>query len=416
MAAIAHLKYKLLAGLAATALAGGAAAPAQEVIAPDTGALETVEKVIAAGAFGALEVTKSEYPVLLKINQQMAARRGVAYLVEPGDSVELEAVLGRAASQEQRRTLEDAGFFRETNYEEVFWEAEPNDVLIAGKEGAVSWRPGNTEGRASYVTASIARLEADRSARLASSPDVAAPARILAGKSGVLLVPGVTFDRGGEGMLHGQNIGIYPNENSPSAPGSLGGREELYRPPLTFYRIDDRTRDAAITAHQTMSKLAPPVFPEEAGDVRYVAISPRLIKFLKAFEARLEANGLPADKLVILRGFVSPTDRRRLERHEVYLAEFTRFQYGDAIAVVLDPKATEDEMRMKPALGDLDASGSVAIEDAEVLAMIAKEAMDELDIYGGLGIAASYEGPGASKGTPYVHIDLRGWYAPFREE
>jgi len=402
--------------LVATFLAGAALAPGQDVIAPETDALEIVRRAVQREAFGPLDTEIQEADVRLNVNGDRVMRSGALFLVEPGETVDLEARLEEAAQSPSQPTLDDVALFRQSRYTEISWEAEPDDYLVPGGEGKISWRAGGTDGRASYLTASMAELRIDRPARLAATPSEPAPAVIRAGKKGVLLLPGVPFDRNGDGILQGQNIGIYPNEAGPDVPQAILDRREYYRPPMTFYRLDERTREARVTPRLTLEDLVPPVFPGEArkddGEgPRFAAISPRLVRFLKAFEAKLAEKNLDPARLEILRGFVSPTERRRLERQDVFLAEFSRFQYGDAAAMIL-----EAESAGEPEMADLNDDGSVDIADSEILAGWAKETMDELGIYGGLGIAADYQGPGPAEGTPYVHVDLRGWYAPFREE
>ncbi|HMX61548.1 MAG TPA: hypothetical protein PKD58_00605, partial [Candidatus Sumerlaeota bacterium] len=64
---------------------------------------------------------------------------------------------------------------------------------------------------------------------------------------------------------------------------------------------------------------------------------------------------------------------------------------------------------------DVTSDGIVDEQDIAKLAAIAKDTMDELQNYGGVGTIAKFEGPGAAAGTPYLHVDLRGWYVGFKE-
>ncbi len=315
-------------------------------------------------------------------------------------------------------TLDDVGFFRQSRHEEIIWMGESDDILIEGADGSVRWRPRGGKGSASYVTAQAARLEVNRTAPLTASPSQPVDVHIFTGKGGVLLLSGVAFDRNGDGMIFGENIGIFPNEKDSQAPGSIQERPENYIPPATFYRLDERSRRASVTGYTTLGELMPPVFAnEDAGKDRYVAISSRLVSFLEAFEENLAEKGLDPEKLSVLRGFVSPNERLRLERLGIKLAKYTRFQYGDGIAVVYDPRLkVEDKGTVPPLMGDVNKDDQVSAEDAQFLADIAKETMDDLGIYGGVGVVANYEGPGPNAGTPYLHIDLRGWYVPFRED
>jgi hypothetical protein len=129
---------------------------------------------------------------------------------------------------------------------------------------------------------------------------------------------------------------------------------------------------------------------------------------MTAFEANLESRGLRANRLLVIRGFVSPTDRLRLQSQGENMAAFSRFLYGDAVALVY---SEGDE----PIMGDFDGNGTVDVQDVQALADLAKATMDDLGMLGGLGIASRFPGTGPNNGQPYLHVDLRGFYAPFRE-
>jgi len=46
-------------------------------------------------------------------------------------------------------------------------------------------------------------------------------------------------------------------------------------------------------------------------------------------------RGLDGDDLIVLRGFISPYSRQRLPQG-VALVPFTRYQYGDAVTLIVD--------------------------------------------------------------------------------
>lgn len=390
--------------------------PAQEVLGPPSGALPLVESAINRGLFGEVQVLQRDVPLILTVNGEMIAESLRIVLVPPGEAVFLEARLSRDGASAEAHSS-DRGYLRQTTHSEIVWEAEEDDRLESTPDGRVKWLPGHS-GSLSYVTASIAQIEIPRNVAQTASGDDPVAAPLATGKRGVLLLSAVTFDRGGDGMLLGQNIGIYPNERGSNAPNIVVDNAEAYAPPLAFYLLDERARAARVTPHVTLGELMPPVFPEDARkEERLAPVSPRLLEFYRAFEQTLEENNLDPAKVSILRGFVSPTERLRLERQEIRLAEFTRFQYGDAIALVYDPNLKAEEKGQVPAvMGDVNGDGSTTIADVEVLAEHARETMRRLGKFGGVGIVASYEGPGASSGTPYLHVDMRGWLAPFREE
>ena len=67
-------------------------------------------------------------------------------------------------------------------------------------------------------------------------------------------------------------------------------------------------------------------------------------------------------------------------------------------------------------MADVDGDGTVTIKDAEKLSDSVKQTMDSSGMYGGLGVIAHFDDKGTAKGSPCVHLDLRGFFSPFREE
>ncbi len=392
------------------------------ITAPDMEPFDFLRNAAAQAISSGIEFEEMEATLVLEVNGEEMTQTRRAVLVEPGDQVQLRAAVrpprglsGRSGVPEN--ALSPRGIVRQTSLSEIVWEAEPDDVLIPMADGTVRWRAGGTRGGASYVSARAAETRAHRWADELYSPPEGLRTPAWSARAGVLLLSGVAFDRTGDGILHGQNIGIYPNERSDNAPRPVREHSHLYTPPQVFYRLDERTRQARILPHLTLGELMPPVFPEDGDSAeRYVAISPRLLTFLEEFHSDWIAAGHDPRHIAVLRGFVSPTERLRLERQGVTFAEFSRFQYGDAVAIVYDPRRTDEEERgAPPRMGDLTGGGEVTVEDAEELAEIVKSTMDRIGMYGGIGIVESFQGPGPSEGTPYVHVDLRGWYTTFRE-
>jgi len=229
--------------------------------------------------------------------------------------------------------------------------------------------------------------------------------RSFMGKNAVTLLPAVEFDRTGDGTIDGVMVGIYPNERSYSAPGPVSRNVRAYRPPQEFYRIDESTKNLSVAEGLTLGELAPSVF--EDVDVRFVSIDPSLVQFWATLRSTTESSSLSPNSLRILRGFVSPHERRRLEQLGVELAEFTRFQYGDALGIIYD---ADNDFRMD----DLTGDGISDSSDSEFLANLAQEAMNQASLRGGIGTASSFAGPNHI-GTPYLHVDLRGWNQRWRE-
>ncbi|MEQ8822426.1 MAG: hypothetical protein RLY93_19500 [Sumerlaeia bacterium] len=226
----------------------------------------------------------------------------------------------------------------------------------------------------------------------------------------VALLAGIPFDRDGPGTIGAYVVGFYPNEDGPQAPAPVQRMPEIYRPPSVFYPAHGEPAELPLAVTPTGQALTlaffnPPVFPAEGE--RYVAFDQRLVDFWLALRGIAFQNDKDPDALRVLRGYVSPAERQRLGRQDVRLATFTRYQYGDALAVILDENGDF-------ILDDLDGDGETAAADAELLGDWAERALGEIGVRGGIGIAAAYEGPDHTA-TPYVHVDLRGVRQRWRE-
>lgn len=213
------------------------------------------------------------------------------------------------------------------------------------------------------------------------------------------------YDRNGDGTLAGSIIGIYPDELSENAPSPVQRNQSAYTPPSAFYLVTPELASKKISRHATLGDFVHEVLPLSNDPV--IALDLDLLKVWDQFIEALKENDLDPEGAKILRGYVSPQDRLRLERMGIELAEFTRFQYGDALAIIYD---ANNDFRMD----DLNGDGAIDSSDSEALAEIIKKARDRANLYGGIGIVSSFEGPN-HVGTPYVHLDLRGWNLEWSE-
>ncbi|MBX3729274.1 MAG: hypothetical protein KF858_08825 [Candidatus Sumerlaeia bacterium] len=282
------------------------------------------------------------------------------------------------------------------------WTASGGELRLVG-EDVISWSPaGGTEA----VTLAV---EVNESWSVVRDPAQDGPSTTRTGSARVTMLPAVAFDRDGDGTLGGAFVGVYPNELNPNAPAPVANNPRTYTPPRSFHRLDDSTATLRLSANATLGTFAPEVFPAEGSGARFVAISPELIRFWEALHGVTASRRRPAPgELRVLRGFVSPHERQRLQRLGIPLAEFSRYQYGDALAIILD--ANRDNR-----MDDLNNDGRIDIADAEVLAGFIEQALTDAGLAGGIGVCASFEGPNHI-GTPYVHVDLRGWNLRWREE
>jgi hypothetical protein len=214
------------------------------------------------------------------------------------------------------------------------------------------------------------------------------------------------FNPAGDGSLGGTMIGIYPVPNQ-KAPAPVARNPQAYAAPTSFYPVNEQTARVPLQGGFTLEALSPAPLPDQQG-TRYVALHSEALGFLNALEAALDSDRGTTEGLRILRGYISPHERLRMETLGIKLAEFTRFQYGDAFALIWDSNA---DFRMD----DLNKDGKIDVEDSAVLAETVKKVFREQSLQGGIGLCARFEGPD-HLGTPYLHVDLRGWMVEWREE
>ena len=278
--------------------------------------------------------------------------------------------------------------------------------------GAVLPVPAPASAEPLEVTATIATARLDGVA-LATGDVPGKPIPVEAGSATVLLLPTVAFDPAGDGLLGGENIGIYPNPLDPNAPTPVQSRTKLYEAPRAFYHLSPKSRGARVSEYFRLGDLIPPVLSDqETLDPHFAVISPRILTFIAALETTWKEAGNNPAHLAVIRGYVSPTVRARLEQRGTKISTFSRHLYGDAIALVADDTRKLGEANRTPKMTDLNKDGKVDKADAEVLAEVVKRTMDSTKTFGGLGTAV-YSSPLANNGTPYVQFDLRGYFTAF---
>lgn len=369
----------IAAALAACGAAAPSALPAEQGPGPD---LLRVELVATGGEVARSEVVPDGET---RVYLLPSGTRALLHAIPPAPRTSPAP----AARSEGTRVIEES--VRSTER----WETA-SASLHRQEPGTVLWLPG-PDGEMGRVTlTSTVERESD-------APE--AEARTETRSATVTLLPALYFDRDGDGTLGGTVIGIYPNERASGVPGPVARNPRSYAPPTSFFRLDETTSNLPVARRARFGDFHPEVF---SGDgPRYVAHDPRLADFWDALAEEVSDAGRNWSSLRILRGYVSPQERLRLERMGIQLAEFSRYQYGDALAIIYD---NNQNHRMD----DLNGDGVVDREDAAVLAEWVENAMRTAGLAGGIGVASSFEGPNHI-GTPYVHADLRGWFDRWRE-
>ncbi len=322
--------------------------------------------------------------ITLALDEGDPVSDGSVILLTPRESLTLSCRIDAPGGNPGPLQEEGASLLQETT-QRLVWNASQGR-LQSLSHGRVRWFPPLTSGLAAVTVASSG-----------SGDSESAELKFLVGTS---------FERDGDGTLGETVIGVYPNEHGSTAPAVVGRNSSAYAPPNVLYRIDSETATLPLVGDWTLNRLNPPVFTDES--VRHVAMDERIPDFAGAVSRQVtDALQTEENSLRVLRGFVSPNERARLERMGIQLAEFTRFQYGDCLALIIDANR---DYRMD----DLNNDGSIDVGDAQMLADIVDDVMVRNRWRGGIGICSSFEGPNHI-GTPYVQADLRGWKVTWRE-
>ena len=219
----------------------------------------------------------------------------------------------------------------------------------------------------------------------------------VVGKQEILVFVQYPFDRAGSGVIEGYPIGIYPNETAPNVPGIVQRHAENYAPPKWFVKVTQETGRLQLSPHFRLGDFAS---PGETGKDHFIAVKPELITYLEeVWSAAIHEYG-PSARVVILRAYLSPFEWQRLFQKGAAYTTFTRFQYGDAAALIID-------LNGSGRLGDLNRDGKVDLEDAKVLATLLVKVQDNLKLKGEVLEVAKPIEPDWPE-TPYVAADLRG--------
>lgn len=216
----------------------------------------------------------------------------------------------------------------------------------------------------------------------------------------VTLLVRARFNRSGNGLIGNYPVGIYPNEKGRQVSPFVERYRGLYTPPPTFIYSTPQVENLHISEHYTLGEFVPPM---DRGKRCYVALSPRLPEMLEAALAQLQpelGSGPNPRPLMVLSGFLSPNHLKQLESKGVELSPFSRYQYGDAAAVIWDGDGDG-------AMDDLNHDRRINLADAQALADRLAQVQKTIGKFGGIGAVAEPQLPFLPK-TPYVDLDMRG--------
>jgi hypothetical protein len=215
----------------------------------------------------------------------------------------------------------------------------------------------------------------------------------MAGTDTALVITMLPYDSLVDGKIGNYVIGDYPDPYK-GAKGEVAVRPSRYEPPKGFIVITQETETLHVSEHFTLGdfgrKWEKGLYP------RYIVLDPRIPFMLEALMDSLESMGLPSN-IKILSGYRSPLTNKKRGRKK-----WSRHQYGDAVDIFVDGN---NDGRMD----DLNGDGKINRSDALFLLGIAEKVQKDMGVEGGMGY---YKG--RRQGTPFIHVDLRGFYARWK--
>lgn len=237
----------------------------------------------------------------------------------------------------------------------------------------------------------------DNPANTASATDNAKNAKLT-----LNVLVGYPYNPESNGVIEGYPIGIYPDENSQAAKSIVAGHKDNYAPPKFFYKITSENENLRVSPNFVLADFSNSA---EKGKDRFIAVNYRLINRLEELQTLLSQKGLAHSKIKIIRGYVSPNDLNILRKKGIKLSEFTRYQYGDAAAIIVDENSDG-------IMDDITNDGVADINDIKILEESVKDIELQSRIYGGIGVFDKFEDI-SQPSTPYLHLDLRGFSSRF---
>lgn len=184
--------------------------------------------------------------------------------------------------------------------------------------------------------------------------------------------------------LNGYKIGLYEQKPLRGNP--------VYNPPRGFVEVTPANRDTPVSPHFTLGQF---LCKQESGWPKYILLRERLTLKLEMILEQVNEQGIDAQTLHVMSAYRTPWYNASIGNTTTY----SRHLYGGAADIFIDTDGNNN-------MDDLTADGRVTTADANVLAAIVEDNLNEVwyqPFIGGLGIYA----PASHRG-PFIHVDVRG--------
>jgi hypothetical protein len=214
--------------------------------------------------------------------------------------------------------------------------------------------------------------------------------------------------------LDGVPLGRYPDPLEPGTKEIVSRHADVYRRPEWFFRVDASNRDLHVSRHFTLGDFDMTYDywkPDYPVDHEYIALHPLLLDKLEILDKMIRSRFGEKAEISILAGYRSPMYNEDVKREDMAFTQTSRYSmhmYGRAVDFIID----EDH---NGRMDDLNGDGTSDLADA----VLVREIVDAIDlenppgpgsITGGCGIYPRHDIKARPVQTPYLHIDVRGYW------
>ncbi|MEP7344478.1 MAG: hypothetical protein ABI877_04400, partial [Gemmatimonadaceae bacterium] len=185
--------------------------------------------------------------------------------------------------------------------------------------------------------------------------------------------------------INGYNVGWWPAEHR--------AMPTHYDNPIGFVEVTPLNVNTQLSEHFRLRDFV--THDQATLWPKYVVLREDLLDKLELVLETLQAEGVPANRALVLSGFRSPQYNQRGFNEGMAFA--SRHQYGDAADIIID---SDGDGRMD----DMNRDGVVDFRDTDVINRAVERVEGRFpELVGGLGL---YHATGPS--GPFAHIDVRG--------
>lgn len=331
-----------------------------------------------------------ECPLHLEVEGRGVLQTDSLMLVQPGEEIAFRVLLDTAGktSAFAASSVSEPGRYSARANKSISVDVKAG-VVRSNSIDAMVWVAPQKPG--------LQKLQFDAREDFSFSPSDK-EAHALKGTATVTVMVLYPFDRNGLGVIEGYPVGLYPNEKGPEASPSVQRKPDAWIPPKWFVKVTPEIEKMQVSEHFKLGDFSARSL---RGQLHYIALNPALIDFMESLRGMAQVEYGPNAEVVILRGFMSPTERLLLSQRKVVYTKFSRYQYGDAAAIAIDLDGSGK-------MGDLNRDGKLDRADADKAIDLIDKAQELKKVR---GWRMSFTKPLETDwpAAPFAAFDLRGF-------